>query len=250
MASCLPDATEFTSSNRAAEILGVNRSTACRSWPRPASLAGPIPACDTSDSPGPKSNGSPLSHGCPVQAIVVAFGIHERTVADWRDRAGRHGQRLHEHVVLQGQVELRPVQADELYAKVVGRRLGMARARAVPSRLGLGGVVSTRRDLIPAPVGLFDAEQRVIDDLEGVLDWPPDEARLDENISPEYWGEYADWHIYNPTEAESRWAAETSPFANESYDVVETGCPVDRVRASMIHPVVANALACGLVALD
>jgi transposase-like protein len=89
-----------------------------------------------------------LCHGCPVQAIVVAFGLDERTVADWRDRAGRHGQRLHEHVVLQGQVELGHVQADELYAKVVGRRLWMAMAMAVPSRLWLGGVVSPRRDLI------------------------------------------------------------------------------------------------------
>src|SRR5512135_977173 len=89
-----------------------------------------------------------LCHGCPVQAIVVAFGLDERTVADWRDRAGRHGQRLHEQVVLQRQVELGHVQADELYAKVVGRRLWMAMAMAVPSRLWLGGVVSPRRDLI------------------------------------------------------------------------------------------------------
>src|SRR3954471_6962599 len=88
-----------------------------------------------------------LCHGCPVQAIVAAFGLDERTVADWRDRAGRHGQRLHEHVVLRGQVELGHVQADELYAKAVGRRLWMAMAMAVPSRLWLGGVVSACRDL-------------------------------------------------------------------------------------------------------
>src|SRR4051794_9120235 len=88
-----------------------------------------------------------LCHGCPVQAVVAAFGLDERTVADWRDRAGRHGQRLHEHRVLQGQVELGHVQADELYVKAVGRRLWMAMAMAVPSRLWLGGVVSQRRDL-------------------------------------------------------------------------------------------------------
>src|SRR3954466_1234252 len=88
-----------------------------------------------------------LCHGCPVQAIVVAFGLDERTVADWRDRAGRHGQRLHEHRVLRGQVELGHVQADELYVKAVGHRLWMAMAMAVPSRLWLGGVVSRRRDL-------------------------------------------------------------------------------------------------------
>src|SRR4051812_4426745 len=89
-----------------------------------------------------------LCHGCPVQAIVAAFGLDERTVAAWRDRAGRHGQQLHERVVLGGQVGLGHVQADELYAKVVGRRLWMAMAMAVPSRLWLGGVVSARRDLV------------------------------------------------------------------------------------------------------
>jgi transposase-like protein len=88
-----------------------------------------------------------LCHGCPVQAVVAAFGLDERTIADWRDRAGRHGQRLHEHVVLQGRVDLGHVQADELFAKTVGRRLWMAMAMAVPSRLWLGGMVSSSRDL-------------------------------------------------------------------------------------------------------
>src|SRR5262245_39794929 len=88
-----------------------------------------------------------LCHGCPLQAIVAAFGLDERTVAAWRDRAGRHGQRFHEHHVLSGQVELGHVQADELYVKAVARRLWMAMAMAVPSRLWLGGVISPRRDL-------------------------------------------------------------------------------------------------------
>ena len=88
-----------------------------------------------------------LCHGCPLPAIVAAFGLDERTVAAWRDRAGRHGQRFHEHHVLNGQVELGHVQADELYVKAVARRLWMAMAMAVPSRLWLGGVISPRRDL-------------------------------------------------------------------------------------------------------
>src|SRR4051794_8961062 len=88
-----------------------------------------------------------LCHGCPVQAIVAAFGLDERTVADWRDRAGRHARRFRDHRVLQGQVELGHVQADELYIKAVARRLWMATAMAVPSRLWLGGVISPRRDL-------------------------------------------------------------------------------------------------------
>jgi transposase-like protein len=36
-----------------------------------------------------------LCHGCPHQAIVAAFGLDARTVAAWRDRAGRHGQHFH-----------------------------------------------------------------------------------------------------------------------------------------------------------
>src|SRR3954465_3988215 len=97
-----------------------------------------------------------LCHGCPVQAIVAAFGLDERTVADWRDRAGRHARQVHDHRVLRGQVELGHVQADELYVKAVARRLWMAMAMAVPSRLWLGGVVSQRRDLtlITAVVGM------------------------------------------------------------------------------------------------
>jgi transposase-like protein len=88
-----------------------------------------------------------LCHGCPPQAIVAAFGLDERTIAAWRDRGGRHGQRLQAHLVQRGQVDLQHVQADELSVKTVGGRLGMAMAMAVPSRLWLGGVISPRRDL-------------------------------------------------------------------------------------------------------
>src|ERR1700716_664040 len=31
-----------------------------------------------------------LTYGCPITAIVHAFGLDERTVAAWRDRAGVH----------------------------------------------------------------------------------------------------------------------------------------------------------------
>ena len=30
-----------------------------------------------------------LAYGCPVQATVHAFSLDERTVASWRDRAGK-----------------------------------------------------------------------------------------------------------------------------------------------------------------
>jgi transposase-like protein len=88
-----------------------------------------------------------LCHGCPIQAIVAAFGLDERTVAAWLVRAGRHCQQVHQHLVQQGQMDLQHVQADELWVKLVGRRVWMAMALAVPSRLWLGGVISPHRDL-------------------------------------------------------------------------------------------------------
>jgi len=87
-----------------------------------------------------------LAHGCPRQAVVAAYGLDERTVADWQQRAGRHSQRFHELHVQQGRVDIQHVQADELWVKALGRKLWMAMALAVPSRLWLGGVVSRRRD--------------------------------------------------------------------------------------------------------
>lgn len=87
-----------------------------------------------------------LCHGCPVQAIVAAFGLDERTVAAWQARGGQHCQRVHEHRVQQGQVDVQHVQADELWVKMVGKRVWMAMAMAVPARLWLGGVISVHRD--------------------------------------------------------------------------------------------------------
>jgi transposase-like protein len=83
-----------------------------------------------------------LMHGCPPQAIVAAFGFDERTVADWQRRAGEHAQQVHEAIIEHGQVDLQHVQADELWVKLVGQRVWMAMAMAVPSRLWLGGVIS------------------------------------------------------------------------------------------------------------
>jgi transposase-like protein len=88
-----------------------------------------------------------LSHGCPTQAIVAAFGVDARTVAAWLTRAGQHCARVHQHVVQRGRVDLQHVQADELWVQVVGRRVWMAMALAVPSRLWLGGVIGPQRDL-------------------------------------------------------------------------------------------------------
>jgi transposase-like protein len=87
-----------------------------------------------------------LAHGCPVQAIVAAFGFDERTVADWLDRAGAQCQAVHEHLVEKPR-RLGQVQADELRVKIQAQILWMAMALVVRSRLWLGGEVSQTRDL-------------------------------------------------------------------------------------------------------
>src|SRR2546421_4041870 len=53
-----------------------------------------------------------LSYGCPLQAIVHAFGLDERTGAAWQKRAGKHCQRVHSALVEQGKVESQHIQAD------------------------------------------------------------------------------------------------------------------------------------------
>src|SRR5438874_13774850 len=40
-----------------------------------------------------------LAHGCPLQAIVAAFGVDARTVAAWWARSGRQGQAVYEYLV-------------------------------------------------------------------------------------------------------------------------------------------------------
>ena len=87
-----------------------------------------------------------LTYGCPVQAIVQAFELDERTVADWRDRAGKHCQQVHEALVQHEQLDLVHVQADEI--RVKGRKMvaWMGLAMMVSTRLWLAGVVSQTRD--------------------------------------------------------------------------------------------------------
>src|SRR6266436_3428632 len=72
-----------------------------------------------------------LAHGCPLPAIVVAFGYDERTVAGWVARGGVQGQ----------------VQADEIRVKKQGGMVWMALAMMVCTRLWLGGEVSAQRDM-------------------------------------------------------------------------------------------------------
>src|SRR2546423_1224048 len=87
-----------------------------------------------------------LCYGCPIQAIVHAYGLDERTVADWQQRAGRHCQQVHQAMVKQANVATTQLQADEIRAK--GRKLviWMGMAIDATSRLWLAGVVSVSRD--------------------------------------------------------------------------------------------------------
>src|SRR5215475_3664792 len=87
-----------------------------------------------------------LAHGCPLQAIVAAFGFDERTVAAWWARSGRQGQAVHESLVEQPR-DLGQVQADELRVKKQGGIVWMALAMMVKTRLWLGGEVSEQRDM-------------------------------------------------------------------------------------------------------
>ncbi len=88
-----------------------------------------------------------LAYGCPIQAIVAAFGLDERTVAAWQDKAGHHARAVHHHFLTASVADLQPVQADEICGKTVSGYCWLAMALAVPYRLGLGGVVSPVRDL-------------------------------------------------------------------------------------------------------
>ncbi|EFH85357.1 conserved hypothetical protein [Ktedonobacter racemifer DSM 44963] len=87
-----------------------------------------------------------LSYGCPLQAIVHAFGLDERTVASWRDRAGVHCQRVHQDVVETAQLDLEHVQADEIRVKGCKMVAWMGLAIMVKTRLWLAGTVSLTRD--------------------------------------------------------------------------------------------------------
>ena len=86
-----------------------------------------------------------LAHGCPLPAIVAAFGLDERTVADWHARAGTQCQAVQTHLVQQPR-DLGQVQADELWVKLQGVKVWLAMALQVSTRLWLGGVAAPQRD--------------------------------------------------------------------------------------------------------
>jgi transposase-like protein len=85
-----------------------------------------------------------VAYGCPVAAIVAAFGLDERTVAAWLQRAGHHAEVFHHQRITRH--KLQQVQVDELRLKIQGQIVWVAMALAVGSRLWLGAVCRPQRD--------------------------------------------------------------------------------------------------------
>jgi transposase-like protein len=119
-----------------------------------------------------------LAHGCPIPAIVFAFGLDERTVTDWHTKAGRHAKQLQQQLVCQGQVDLGQVQGDELYVKTQYGPVWMATAMSVFSRLFVWGAIAPTRDttLITQVVQHVRAAARlgqpILWAVDGFAAWP------------------------------------------------------------------------------
>ena len=86
------------------------------------------------------------AYGCPVQALVAAFGLKAETVRRWAAEAGVHCEQVYRHLVLGARLPLLHVQADEIRARIQAGVVWMAMAIMVKSRLWLGDVVSAHRD--------------------------------------------------------------------------------------------------------
>ena len=87
-----------------------------------------------------------LAYGCPVQAIVVAFGLDERTVAAWQHKAGAHAQTVQQHILAPFRLDQAQIQADELCVWAQRGKLWVATAMDVFTRLWLGYSVGKQRD--------------------------------------------------------------------------------------------------------
>jgi len=87
-----------------------------------------------------------LAYGCPVNAVVAAFGLKGETVRTWAAEAGVHCERVHQHLIQGAQLDLEHVQADEMRVRIQGGIVWLAMAIMVGTRLWLGGVLSAHRD--------------------------------------------------------------------------------------------------------
>lgn len=86
-----------------------------------------------------------VAHGCPIVAIVAAFGFQRQTVCAWVDAAGAQCEAIHRQLVCRPR-DVGAVQADEIRVKQQGRVVWLAMAMQTATRLWLGGVVSPQRD--------------------------------------------------------------------------------------------------------
>lgn len=87
-----------------------------------------------------------LAYGCPLVAIVQAFGLAEQTIQTWLARAGQHCEQVHAALVEQPR-ELGEVQCDEIRVKVRHQVVAwLALALQPATRLWLGGALSAHRD--------------------------------------------------------------------------------------------------------
>ena len=87
-----------------------------------------------------------MAYGCPLGAIVAAFGLDERTVAAWQHKAGQHAQAVQQHVFEPLVLDHAQIQADELCVWAQRGKLWVATAMDVFSRLWLGYAVARKRD--------------------------------------------------------------------------------------------------------
>jgi IS1 family transposase len=109
-----------------------------------------------------------LCYGCPLQAIVHAFGLDERTVASWRDQAGTHCQQAQQALVETGQLDLVHVQVDEIRVKGCKIIPWMGLAMMISTRLWLAGTVSQTRERKPAD-GLMHQVRRCSQAMRALL---------------------------------------------------------------------------------
>jgi hypothetical protein len=86
-----------------------------------------------------------LTYGCPVQAIVAAFSLDERTVWAWLQRAGEHSQAVHEGEIPEAMLNLQQLQADELKVHTYWGTMWVGLVMMVASRFWLGGAVARQR---------------------------------------------------------------------------------------------------------
>lgn len=86
-----------------------------------------------------------LAYGCPIQALVMTFGLSDKTVREWAQRAGVHSQAVHEQTVMQRQWDMKHIQADEMKVTTQQGIVWVALVMMVGTRLWLGGAVQASR---------------------------------------------------------------------------------------------------------